>query len=86
MWLWFPLILRLGQNNYETGTMFCDSCVLGVIGGLLTPDAHPRRRGGSTRQGELTLLQETPDRGIALETDRDFVRLAGFAVCACPSQ
>jgi hypothetical protein len=39
------------------------------------------QRGGSSRQGQLTMLQEPADRGIALETDRDFVRVAGLAVC-----
>src|SRR5712691_5806030 len=41
---------------------------------------------GSSRQGRLTPLQETTDRRVALETDRDLVCAAGFAMCACPGQ
>ncbi|SRR5258707_11106404 len=40
----------------------------------------------SRRQRRLTLLQESSDRGIALETDCDFVRVTGFAVCTCLAQ
>jgi hypothetical protein len=36
----------------------------------------------SSGQGRLTPLQEAADRGIALETDRDLVCAAGFAVGA----
>jgi hypothetical protein len=45
-----------------------------------------RWRGGSCRLGRQTLLQEAADRGITLETDCDFVRVAGFATCACLGQ
>ena len=40
------------------------------------------QRGGSSRQRRLTLLQEAADRGVALETDCDFVGVASFAMCA----
>src|SRR5260370_19814760 len=40
----------------------------------------------SRRQRRLTLLQEAANRGVALETDCDLVRVAGFVVCACPGQ
>jgi quercetin dioxygenase-like cupin family protein len=44
----------------------------------------PARR--SRRQCRLTLLQEAADGGVALETDCDFVRVAGFVVCTCLGQ
>src|SRR6266852_9545206 len=40
----------------------------------------------SRRQGRLTLVQEAADGGVALETDCDFVSVAGFGVCACLGQ
>jgi hypothetical protein len=37
---------------------------------------------GSRRQRQLAVLQEAADGRVALEADRDFVRLAGFGVRA----
>ena len=34
----------------------------------------------------MTALQEAADCGVTLETDCDFVRLAGFVVRTCPGQ
>jgi len=38
------------------------------------------------RARPLTPLQKAADRGVALETDRDFVGVAGFILCACLGQ
>src|SRR5713101_2413116 len=40
----------------------------------------------SRHKGGLTLLQEAADGGVALETDGDFVSVAGLGVCACLGQ
>jgi hypothetical protein len=45
--------------------------------------ARPKR---SRRQRRLTVPQEAADGGVALETDCDFVRMVGFAVCTCLGQ
>src|SRR5690349_9127174 len=40
-------------------------------------------RKASSRQCRLAPLEETADRRVAFETNRDFIGLARCAVCAC---
>src|SRR5712691_4783294 len=85
--MFVPSFLRTARNSIVTKgkTLFQ---VEVLTGPRTIRNGQPSRRVSrfglftSSRQGRLTALQETADRGVALETDRDLVCAAGFVICA----
>src|SRR5262249_49465352 len=73
-------LLRLARSHKQSGTRSCRLLASYLFVGAAA--RTPRGPSRSCRQGREPPLQKPTDCWIALETDGDFVRIAGFAISA----